>query len=174
LVAAESPVFEPWLEFHDRYAGYEEPLGRDKAIWGIIHPRGTWIKGRIANVDKEPKEDRWYVTCADVHPSYNYLLDNRGEFLGQLAESFDIKVERDSLINELRSLGKVARLSVQQMKSREAIQVAERIRDNLIPEASDKYYRYYSAHHTVFVEDLELGAWAEAYTVGAYLAQAQR
>src|SRR3954466_614631 len=37
----ETPVSPAWLDFHDRYAGYIEPIGQDIAIWGLMSLRSS-------------------------------------------------------------------------------------------------------------------------------------
>jgi hypothetical protein len=159
------PCFPPWLDFHDRFAGYIEVLGRDRAIWGITHVDGTWLREGLADVDKELYEDRWYVRCADVHPSYNYLLDHQGEFLGYPADSFDIKVERDALVHELASRGKVKRLSRSAARAPEVISMIEAARQNPVPEASDQHFRYFAAPECIVAERVESNEVSEMYII---------
>src|SRR5215467_1789624 len=76
------PCYPKWLEFHERFAGYVETIGPDVAVWGLIHENPQWLLPMKADIDREPLQETWYITCADVHPSYNYRLDDKGEFLG--------------------------------------------------------------------------------------------
>jgi hypothetical protein len=65
------PCFSAWLDFHERYAGYVEPLGAEVAIWGIVHENSHWIKpGRAAVEKSHGEEAEWLVACAEVHGSY--------------------------------------------------------------------------------------------------------
>jgi len=105
LLGQGFPCFAPWLEFHERYAGYVEPMGRDVAIWGIVHRRSEWLDSGRADVDREIKMDIWYAVCADVHPAYNYRLNNDGEFFGRMATSFDVKIERNALVASFSAKG---------------------------------------------------------------------
>jgi hypothetical protein len=160
-----SPCFQPWLDFHERYAGYVEPLGLDRAIWGIVHEQSRWIEQGSANVDREIREETWYVTCAEVHPSYNYLLDNKGEFLGDPAESFDIKVERNALRREFFSGRGVAARVEYHPKGAELI---DRLRrdSRLIEEASDSFFRYFRGDDFVAIEDPDAKSFCEAWMQG--------
>ena len=47
-----------------------------------------------STLDSELGGKTWQIFCADGHPSYNYRLEQTGEFIGAPAESFDIHVER--------------------------------------------------------------------------------
>src|SRR6185295_3182144 len=93
----EVPISPAWLDFHDRYAGYVEPMGHDVAIWGLIHREPTFLEAGRVSVDHivQPDLDEWYVVCADVHPSYQYELDSKGEFF-EKARSFDVLVEQNA------------------------------------------------------------------------------
>ena len=90
--------FPAWLDFHERYAGYVEPIGLEMAVWGLVHQRPRWMKAlRVAiNPSYESRADS-FVTCADVHPSYTYHLGDTGFFRELAAESFDVKVERNAV-----------------------------------------------------------------------------
>ena len=62
-----------WRDFHLRFAGYEEEIGEDKAVWGLAHAEPLW--GEPWEVDLEPDGSDLLIVCADVHPSYNYVLN---------------------------------------------------------------------------------------------------
>lgn len=150
-----SPCFEPWLAFHESYAGYVEPLGRDTAVWGLVHEQGRWVDAGRASVDKEPHEELWYVVCADVHPSYSYKLDHLGEFLGQPAVSFDVKVERNALTVEFMSRGKT-RYLVRELKDPACIE--EFLKGSKVdPHTGDRYARYHVSPRYLLKEDVESG-----------------
>ncbi len=156
------PRFDSWLSFHERYAGYVEPLGRDKAVWGLIHGQGTWLKN-TPDVDREVKEERWYVRCADVHPSYNYTLDHSGEFLAHPARTFDVKVERDALVHELGRQGRLARLYGAGPFDDPVLALVAEARERQVAEASDGFFRYFYSEFCVVVEDVELGEISEVF-----------
>jgi hypothetical protein len=148
------PCFDPWLEFHERYAGYVEPLGLDTAVWGLVHEEARWIGDRRVRVDRDAHEDQWFVACAEVHPSYNYLLDNRGEFLGVLAESFEIKVERNAVEWEFLSQGRGVAVPQSDLGDMSFIKrLREELRPHFVYEASDCYLRYYMSDRYWAIED---------------------
>ena len=157
LRVRNQPVFDAWLAFQYKYAGYVEPLGHDTAIWGIIHEQGTWLKS-VPDVEHDLVEEQWLVRCADVHPSYNYLLDQGGAYRGYPpAMDFDVKIERDALIYDLSLRGKLKSFYSSDLNQpREdllrAIQEAKRVE---VAEASDSFFRYYASPVCVVVEDLE-------------------
>src|ERR1700736_364664 len=109
LVDAGCPAFETWLDFHRRYAGYEEPLGNNVAIWGIVHDHAWWAAPGVADVTRG-RDGRWSVRCAAVHGTYDYRLDPDGGFRsfggGGPCESFDVKVEQSAFFIARRSDGR--------------------------------------------------------------------
>jgi hypothetical protein len=165
------PTFAKWIDFHSRFAGYEEEIGRDTAIWGILHSAPTWIQAGAAEVERDG--DLWRVTCADVHPSYGYWLDSDGRFGGSGSggpfQTFDVKVERNAVFWEAikggRSwvmdfnLGKVLGADVESW--RRWIPGIE-----LVPEASDMFSRCWKSSDLIAVQrnqGLEIYAAADAH-----------
>jgi hypothetical protein len=148
--------FVPWLEFHDRYAGYVEVLGRDSFVWGLAHEDPHWLAPRKVDIDSELGDEIWYATCADAHPSYNYRLDNKGEFLGGPATTFDVHVERVGAYFEFQTRHRSRLLTNQELLDPDAITIRSRD-ESLVPEASDSFFRYYMSNKYLLVEDVETG-----------------
>ena len=87
--------YPAWLDFHERYAGYVEPLGLEVAVLGIVHTRSRWIiPGAAAVVRSYECHAEWFVYCAEVHPSYVYKLGDTGFFSSPPASSFQTHLER--------------------------------------------------------------------------------
>jgi|SRR5690554_3035512 len=150
FIDSECPFFENWLEFHEKYAGYVEVLGNDTATWGLVHREPGWLAPMGIEVDYDKKEDGYDIVCADVHPSYNYVLTNRGEFLGFPSESFDIYVERKSIGREFSLDGKVIDFNKGGVDEEKVSRV---LRDsNFIPEASDKFSSYYLYENILLIK----------------------
>lgn len=101
LERAGAPATEELLSFHERYAGYVK-RGPDEFIWGLIHEKPAW--GTQMEVDADREKDRWYVSCADAHPSYALMLDQHGAHYTTAgvprATSFEIYTEQGALISE--------------------------------------------------------------------------
>ena len=154
LKRANTSVFESWMEFHERFAGYEEIIGHDTAVWGIVHaqprwgllPHEAWVRS---------KADDWLVACADVYPSYDYNLNSTGEFIshggGGLHASFVKRVERAALGRDAASGGR---------KWRQECELRDRVNGNLasfvrwsgasvVGEASDKYVTSWRGDDTI-------------------------
>lgn len=165
IQSAGYPCFGTWLAFHDRYAGYCEPIGQDWAIWGLVHQNPTWLEPMQPNIDREPNEDTWYIMCADAHPSLGYRLNNRGEVVGTPAESFDIAVERNALGWDFRQRGETRALVASELRSDDFRQLFEtQIRSFFVAEASDRYFRYYMSPRYLLVENARTGAFLRGRT----------
>ena len=161
-----SPCFEVWLDFHERYAGYVEPLGGDQATWGIVHEGSRWMKPGQANVKKAHEVDvKWFVTCAAVHGSYTYELGDTGMFRERSAESFDIKVERNAArVTFMREAVDRPRL----WTKLDDPAFLERVRreTTVVAEASDRFYRVLMGESLCVVEDAQTREIVEALTRG--------
>jgi len=155
------PVFDPWLDFHDRYAGYEEIIGRDGAIWGLVHEAPQWLPSREADIDHELWEE-WYVTCADVHPSYNYRLTDKGEFLGSPARSFDTHIERLALGWDFYQRVGSRPMTISELRAPEFREkFTNHIKNFLVVEASDEFFRYYMNDTYLISEIAKTGAFLQ-------------
>lgn len=135
------PSVDKWLEFHEKYAGYVEDLGKDKAVWGLVHREPRWLEPLSAEVDYDKKENSYDIVCADVHPSYNYILTDSGEFWGVPSESFDVYVERKSIGYEFSLNGNVKPVAKEDFD--ESILNSVLTNDNFVSEASDRFYNYF-------------------------------
>ena len=40
------PASKSWVDFQDRFGGYVETIGRDRAIWGLMHVAPEWQEPR--------------------------------------------------------------------------------------------------------------------------------
>jgi hypothetical protein len=90
---------------------------------------------------------------------YNYRLDDKGEFLGPPAISFDVHVERVALGWEFSRKGASRVLSKSEVWGPQFTELFNTsIKPHLIPEASDHYARYYMSEQYLIVEDAEKGS----------------
>lgn len=151
------PQPAPWIDFHDRYAGYVELLGKDWAVWGLAHDRPYWLGPREveAEVERGEASEIWTVTCADVHPSYEYTLDQDGVFSSEGAESFDIKVEQNAVRWSFARRGAVE--SVVDPDELGALQ--HRLRDRLMEPASDKFSRFFMDDEFLLIQRVQASTW---------------
>jgi hypothetical protein len=158
------PCPDVWLDFQERFAGYVEPLGQETAVWGIIHEKSQWTPPCAVWIEN------WYengetsrARCADVHGSYDYWLGDGGIFHRPLAETFEIKVERNA-----------ARATFMGDPNRppkwcfaladEAFLDRVHRETSLVPEASDKHRRILTGDTLFAEEDVETGRIVSALT----------
>ncbi len=148
------PIYDAWLEFHSRFAGYVEVIGRDSGVWGIVHAHPVWLDPWDASV--ELSGEGWRVVCADIHPSYDYWLSSTGEFIslsgGGSHESFDIKIERNTIFWEAIAGGRSWTIDADLLRAArgiDALRVA--VGAEIVKEASDKYATCYTSHDVIVI-----------------------
>lgn len=158
--------FEPypaWLEFHEQFAGYWEPIGGDNvAIWGLMLSQvsGLYNEPNQIYVTLDGKGQPAFIACADVHPSFDYNLTPAGKFIGPPFPSlpFSVKVERNGLMWEFTSAGPVKRAyklgDTPITKLRD--QLLAELQPFHVPEASDKFANYYMSPDKLLLEALEV------------------
>lgn len=143
-----------WLDFHHDYAGYVEG-GAEVAIWGLASevsgryrpPRTLWFEewsptSRVREGQPEP----CMVDCADLSAPDFYQLDRSGAFVGHpsTSESFEIKVERSAINAIFYGPGTRPVYEVDGRRIASIIpELEEEMADYFVPEASDRYGRYY-------------------------------
>jgi hypothetical protein len=97
---------ETWLlDFHDRYAGFVQPIGLDEAVLGILHENSKWLGPNGIDGDNDP--DDWMLCCADAHPSHGYQFTSDKLFIGGCGSSFDTIMDRKALWHEFASTGQI-------------------------------------------------------------------
>jgi hypothetical protein len=149
-----------WLDFHEKYAGYVEPLGLDMAVWGLAHHRSHWFKPLTIYVEQSLQaEADWFVACAEVHPSYVYKLGDTGFFRDPAANSFDVKVERNAARVEFFAAGRTAR--VFEVGAPQFIERAQRA--EVIHEASDTSFRVFATAGIFAVQNARSGQFVEGW-----------
>ncbi|MCX2794703.1 hypothetical protein SAMN05660479_02242 [Microbulbifer thermotolerans] len=156
----EYPCIPEWLEFHDRFSGYIEPLGLDRAVWGLAHNSPVWMDSFSVDVECDKIEGTFEVVCADVHPSYNYTIDDRGHFFGLASESFEIYVERKAVGFLFSKAGSVRPIRVADIEDEVIGHILNK--ENLISEATDKFFTYYRYDNYLCVqnsENLSINGW---------------
>jgi hypothetical protein len=133
------PCHPAWLDFHERYAGYVEPLGLESAVLGLVHERSKWIVPMRAAVQPSYESSAAvFVTCAEAHPSYVYQLGDNGFFRAPAAASFDVKLERSAArVSFFKRPGarSVFGARVQALYARLCAEAS------VCPEASDEHYQ---------------------------------
>lgn len=155
LLDAGGPVPPIWLDFHERYAGYVLELGDDSGVLGLAHERGTWLEPHALRLFRRQDRRVWGIACADIHPSYEYVLDTEGEFVGGPAESFDVYIEQFACIWTFTKT-KFRGLPFKQIRSPEfRAEVLARASLEFVAEASDRYSKVWMDDRYLVVDNPE-------------------
>ena len=141
IEASGLPIYEPVIEFHCKYAGFVQPYGRVKFIWGLFHqfPHDySFFKPNQPHCNQN-----LFFTCCNCHGSDHWYLDETGAlywcYSPPLATSFETKIERDALVWELGEIYDKAIFQVEfELPTTQILsEVVLRLKDGLISEASD-------------------------------------
>lgn len=156
LKEQDVPCYPAWLEFHERYAGYVEPLGLEEAVLGIVHERSKWIVPKRAAVEPsyESSASR-FVICAEVHPSYVYKLGDTGFFREPAASSFEVKLERSAA-----RVAFFARRGAKAVRDQANIRAIDDRLDSetqVVAEGSDEHYQLLLGDRIYAFRNLETG-----------------
>ena len=156
-----SPCFPAWLEFHERYAGHVEPIGLERAVWGLVHAQSRWVKPFRAVVTPSLQaEADWLITCAEVHPSYVYQLGDTGFFKVRGADSFELRLERAALRVDF-----FARPGAQALYA-PADDAALSAGATQVAEASDGHYQALVGARFFGIRKTDTGQWVDRATCG--------
>lgn len=146
------PSFEPWLDFHARYAGY-----KDDAANGLLLGLAQPVSRKCPAFELHVRSDDWGRECriqiADTDDLMyeQYEMDSKGEvsFAQSFqAESFDRKVERDALLWEFEQ-----QCQAEYVDDAAVGDLLPLLENDWIPEASDKFIdAYRNARYLFFVE----------------------
>ena len=154
--------FDAWLTFQERYAGYVQPLGRDQAVWGLVHEKAKWMRPN-AVVLEERVRNFWFAVCADVHPSYGFWLNCEGEITNGPASSVEVYIER--LAVQWEFCGDSPRLPFIDYSVTDS-SVLDHLADEgqRIEEASDHYMEYRMSGKRLGMYDHREKSWRQVYT----------
>jgi hypothetical protein len=151
------------LSFQDHFAGYVEQLGKETAVWGLIHAHPRWLAPWEASA--EHYATGWRILCADCHPSFDYALSSDGEFSssggGGRCATFEVKIERSAILWEAARDRGSWRLYVGRARGEHTSR--ERFRGDLVAEASDRYAACWRTEDAVVVDHGDrLVVWASS------------
>lgn len=164
-------VSDAWTDFHDAYAGYVEPIGRDVAVWGLVHLSSQWWTPGTAWIEEE--DDGTMIACADAHPVYEYWLRRDGEvrgFSGGIAcASFDIKIEQSALLSSLTRGEWTQVVSFGSWTEEKRAKLLSQVSVAPAPEASDKYTKcWHTNDFVVFQRKAGTIVWARCAALAAW------
>jgi hypothetical protein len=140
-----------WLDFHERYGGYVEPISStEDALFGLMFFETQWFTPMECELEDDPAADNAYIMCADVNPSYNFQLDKHGHLFAGPAECFEIHLERAALGKEFRegcANGTTFHFKRDELEAALAAEFDQLLAGEPVAEASDKYHTYFRSEH---------------------------
>lgn len=156
-----TPPPTAWLDFHERFAGYVEPLGKETAVWGLSHQRSHWYTPLTVSIERSMQpEAEAFIICAEVHPSYVYKLGDTGYFRDPAAQSFELKIERNAARVEFFARAskpsRVFELSAPAFSDRA-------LATPVISDASDDFFRVYASAQVLAVQRVKDGHFIEGW-----------
>jgi hypothetical protein len=149
LAGEGEPAAPAWLTFHDRYAGHVEVFGHDAAVWGLAHEESPWLGPRGVYVERDVENGRptRAILCANVHPSYQYMLYDDGAFLGHGEhDSFERHLERWAAYRAFATDAPGFRSIDDELRTPEArAALLAEVAAYPIAEATDRFAAYYAS-----------------------------
>ncbi|MFZ5895126.1 MAG: hypothetical protein ACOY0T_28965 [Myxococcota bacterium] len=142
------PCFDVWLDFHERYAGLEEP-STGYAL-GLAQPVDASNPAHAPRIECSESGQRCVILIAAVEDFEELKLDWRGKVTinAERAETFDLKVERDALRWEFQQSGRTVRLTDDDFCQ----SLLPQLENDWVAEASDEYVHCYrNARYLLFV-----------------------
>ncbi|MGD8910732.1 MAG: hypothetical protein PVI92_15430 [Chromatiales bacterium] len=170
LKAEGLPAMEPWLEFHERYAGYVEQIWHDRAVWGLLHFKPRWQAPKRLAYFKDFYEEQEHIiiNCADVHPSYEYQLDEKGMFSRERSRYFDIYVEQSALHWWFTT--QIGPEPLHRKFDLKDPRIIDKIRSHseMVEEASDEFSRVFLGDSVLAYQDAETDHWVQVLSRGDF------
>jgi hypothetical protein len=170
LKAEGLPVLESWLDFHERYAGYVEQIWHDRAVWGLMHFKPQWQAPKRLEYfnDFYEEQERIIINCADVHPSYEYQLDEKGKFGRDKASSFDKYIEQSALHWWFTT--QIGPEPLQRKFNLKDPKIIDNIKchTKLVEEASDEFTRAFLGYSILAYQDMETDQWVQVLSRGDF------
>jgi len=164
LIRNKTEPFESWLSFHERFAGYIEPIGVDIAHWGLMHENPHWLPPNDVVSDYDEVEKFWCIACADAHPTYEYQLDQHGVLHSAVTTcTFEVYIERRALQWWFCSQSANPKLTL----NATAPSLVDRIETEtkLVQEASDEHYLHRLGDRILAIREIANNRWVEVYTL---------
>lgn len=157
FLANNAPVFEPLIEFQQKYSGYKFMAGLEPIHFGLLQGDGGYpVRTGTAIVDFEPSEtgkSKYQFVCATSEYPMAFTLDEYGRYYEDntiVASSFDKTIEHLAIWGELN---KRDEYSVMLQNQRVNIpQLDKKLDLAIIPEASDLYTQWFTNNLTYLTQ----------------------
>lgn len=152
------PVTRPVLDFHRTFAGYMTEVWGERGPLGIIHREASgvswsWFKPMKVGcyIGTDGKADAPLLACADIHISYEMMIDLEGKFYcnGPESSSYFRWTEQSAYMWDFSMTRPWRRLLFDADVSEVAAVLAPRLAQYQIDDLSDQYGQIYGADRFV-------------------------
>lgn len=155
-----APVFEPLIEFQQKYSGYEFMAGLEPVYFTLLHGDGGDPRTSTAGIDfyKSGLDSCKYLfVCAQTEYQMNFTLDENGRYYEDgeiIASDFGKTIEHLALWDEFKKkenfkiFTRDQRLNIQKLN--------EKLGLSIVPEASDEYTCWFKNDLTYMYEQNSL------------------
>jgi hypothetical protein len=153
IKAAGLPVTQPVLDFHQTFAGYMVDVWGDRGPLGILHPEVVAVESWF-----KPMKVGGYLTgkvpmlaCADIHISWEMMIDLEGKFYcnGPESSSYFMWMEQSAFMWDFSMTRPWRRLLFDAAVSEVAAALAPRLARYQIEALSDQYGQVYGSDRFV-------------------------
>ncbi len=115
LDEAGVPVTDPVLDFHKTFGGYITDVWGEVGPLGIIHRKvgfQSWYEPMKVGGYLNAKEKSWHLACADIHMSYEMMIDIDGTFYcnGPESSSYFMWTEQCAFVWEFNESHRAQRM----------------------------------------------------------------
>ncbi len=149
FIANNAPVFEPLIEFQQKYSGYKFLAGLAPIHFGLLQGDGGYpVRSGTAIIDFSLSETdlaKYQFVCATTSYQMEFTLDEYGRYYEDyeiIASTFDKAIEHLSIWDELKKIEGIEILIQDQQV--DINNLDRKLGLTIIPEASDEYTQWYN------------------------------
>lgn len=146
------PAAQPFLDFHETFAGYVFDCVLEIGILGLVHPEPVWLVPNEVEAWEPEPPDRplWKVRIADVNPTLWWVIDEEGTYYTasgrRIAGSFARYIEQQAFWAEFTGACRcwTGDLAANNSAGRLSDELLPRLRSHLVPDLSDVHSQVYA------------------------------
>ncbi len=157
FVNNDAPIFEPLIEFQQKYSGYQFMVGLEPINFGLLQGDGGYpVRTGTAIVDfSSSKTDKsnYQFVCATSQMQIDFTLDEHGRYFEHneiVASSFDKTIEHLAIWDEMEKIGGFKIFLQNQKLTIPALD--KKLSLTIIPEASDEYTLWFKNDFTYLTQ----------------------
>lgn len=152
LKAADVPITEAVLDFHETFAGYVVDIWDDKGPLGIIHltieaHESFCEPMEVGGYIDEDEPEESILACADVHMSWEMLIELDGTYHcnGPLSSSYFAYTEQGAFMWDFWNSKPCERPDVPELSTKRLKAFETDLAPHRIDDICDEYCRIYAA-----------------------------